>query len=33
MMFTTIIFVVGFIAGWIINDYIDDIKRFFKKLF
>jgi len=32
-MFTTIVFVLGFIVGCIINDYIDDIKGFFKKLF
>jgi hypothetical protein len=32
-MFLTITFVLGFIAGWIINDYMDDIKEFFKKLF
>jgi hypothetical protein len=32
-MFTTIVFVLGIIVGWIVNDYIDDIKGFFKKLF
>jgi hypothetical protein len=32
-MFTTIVFVLGFVAGWIVNDYIDDIKGFLSKLF
>ena len=32
-MITTIIFVLGFITGWIINNYIDSIKAFLKKLF
>ena len=32
-MITTMIFVLGFIAGWIVNDYIDSIKAFIKKLF
>jgi uncharacterized membrane protein YciS (DUF1049 family) len=32
-MFLTITFVLGFIVGWIINDYIDDIKRFMSNLF
>jgi hypothetical protein len=32
-MFTTIVFVLGFVVGWIVNDYIDDIKSFAKNLF
>jgi len=29
----TITFIIGVVAGWIINDYIDDIKAFLKNLF
>lgn len=32
-MILTTTFILGFIAGWIINDYYDLIKEFFNKLF
>jgi len=29
----SITFIIGVVVGWIINDYIDDIKAFVKNLF
>jgi len=32
-MILTTVFILGFIAGWIINDYFDLIKAFIKQIF